>query len=93
MATSQDMDFCKATAVLSDPHFSMFLFKKIDVTNKAVTELISKATEYLQPNPGNVTECLKALITPPARLPTRDPPTPRVYLLCQRSALLRDSIL
>ncbi|XP_055969977.1 endophilin-A3 isoform X1 [Sorex fumeus] len=25
--------------------------RKIDVTNKAVTELISKATEYLQPNP------------------------------------------
>lgn len=29
-----------------------FLFQKIDVTNKAVTELLSKSTEYLQPNPG-----------------------------------------
>lgn len=29
-------------------------FKKIDVTNKAVAEILSKATEYLQPNPGNV---------------------------------------
>lgn len=29
-----------------------FLFQKIDITNKAVTELLSKSTEYLQPNPG-----------------------------------------
>lgn len=29
-----------------------FLFQKIDVTNKAVAELLSKSTEYLQPNPG-----------------------------------------
>ncbi|XP_069910677.1 endophilin-A3 isoform X4 [Oryctolagus cuniculus] len=27
--------------------------RKIDVTNKAVAEILSKATEYLQPNPGN----------------------------------------
>uniref|UniRef100_A0A8C9FQJ1 BAR domain-containing protein n=1 Tax=Pavo cristatus TaxID=9049 RepID=A0A8C9FQJ1_PAVCR len=25
--------------------------RKIDVTNKAVAELLSKSTEYLQPNP------------------------------------------
>lgn len=31
-----------------------FLFQKIDVTNKAVTELLSKSTEYLQPNPGRI---------------------------------------
>ncbi|XP_061041392.1 endophilin-A3-like isoform X2 [Eubalaena glacialis] len=29
------------------------LERKIDVTNKAVAEILSKATEYLQPNPGN----------------------------------------
>nr|XP_014998381.2 endophilin-A3 isoform X6 [Macaca mulatta] len=27
--------------------------RKIDVTNKAVAEILSKTTEYLQPNPGN----------------------------------------
>ncbi|XP_049470286.1 endophilin-A3 isoform X2 [Neofelis nebulosa] len=27
--------------------------RKIDVTNKAVAEILSKATEYLQPNPGS----------------------------------------
>lgn len=34
-------------------------FKKIDVTNKAVAEILSKATEYLQPNPGKVRKCLE----------------------------------
>jgi len=31
-----------------------FLFQKIDITNKAVAELLSKSTEYLQPNPGRI---------------------------------------
>ncbi|XP_032749195.1 endophilin-A3 isoform X3 [Rattus rattus] len=39
--------------------------KKIDITNKAVAEILSKATEYLQPNPGNslveVGEALKLM--------------------------------
>lgn len=30
------------------------VLKKIDVTSKAVAEILSRATEYLQPNPGNV---------------------------------------
>jgi len=33
--------------------------RKIDITNKAVAEIISKATEYLQPNPGKVKKCLE----------------------------------
>lgn len=36
-----------------------FIFKKIDVTNKAIAEILSKATEYLQPNPGKVRKCLE----------------------------------
>ncbi|XP_063131443.1 endophilin-A3 isoform X4 [Rattus norvegicus] len=39
--------------------------KKIDITSKAVAEILSKATEYLQPNPGNslveVGEALKLM--------------------------------
>lgn len=38
--------------------FFVCLFKKIDVTNKAVAEILSKVTEYLQPNPGKVRKCL-----------------------------------
>nr|XP_020144304.1 endophilin-A3 [Microcebus murinus] len=36
--------------------------RKIDVTNKAVAEILSKTTEYLQPNPGKVRRCLEILL-------------------------------
>lgn len=39
--------------------FLSFFLKKIDITNKAVAEILSKATEYLQPNPGKVRKCLE----------------------------------
>lgn len=39
--------------------FVCLFLKKIDVTNKAVAEILSKATEYLQPNPGKVGKCLE----------------------------------
>lgn len=35
------------------------LLQKIEVTNKSVFDLLSKTTEYLQPNPGeNHTMCV-----------------------------------
>lgn len=40
------------------------VLQKVDVTSKAVVEVISKTSEYLQPNPGEKREkpCLHAFI-------------------------------
>lgn len=43
------------TCDLYNKHIYSYLFpplQKIEVTNKSVFELITKTTEYLQPNPG-----------------------------------------
>uniref|UniRef100_A0A8C2FEN0 Uncharacterized protein n=1 Tax=Cyprinus carpio TaxID=7962 RepID=A0A8C2FEN0_CYPCA len=38
---------------LYDKHiYSYLLLQKIEVTNKSLFELVTKTTEYLQPNPG-----------------------------------------
>uniref|UniRef100_A0A8C5XBX6 SH3 domain containing GRB2 like 3, endophilin A3 n=1 Tax=Microcebus murinus TaxID=30608 RepID=A0A8C5XBX6_MICMU len=39
--------------------------RKIDVTNKAVAEILSKTTEYLQPNPGKFEHPTGPVKTPP----------------------------
>uniref|UniRef100_A0A452TZP7 SH3 domain containing GRB2 like 3, endophilin A3 n=1 Tax=Ursus maritimus TaxID=29073 RepID=A0A452TZP7_URSMA len=58
--------------------------RKIDITNKAVAEILSKATEYLQPNPGKVRKCLEIfsyLLRGQVRVRGR-PSQPRPVLQC-----------